>query len=166
MATSSDHNSKEVGGWLLLFCFLLTVVNPLITIAVLYLAFEAAAAVPKMLATSVLIALMTTPLMCYSIYAGVSLWKVKPGATSTAKNYLMTVLFCSIAGSVLSFLRLIFSSANHRAAESTFSFSLIGTILTIISVSIWYSYLNRSKRVGETYDEVPGNKSIALKLNG
>jgi hypothetical protein len=156
---------KQVGGWLLVLCLLLTIVNPVLSIAFLYLMFSIVADFPKMVAPAVLVIIVTAPLTCYSVYAGVALWKIKPGATATARNYLMTVLFCSIAGTAISFLRLIFSSSNLRGVEATFTFSLIGTILTIISVSIWHSYLNRSRRVGETYDEVPGNKSITLKLN-
>jgi Protein of unknown function (DUF2569) len=163
---SIEPGRKKVGGWLLVLCIMLTIVSPLLTITVLCLLFSIVADFPKLLGTVVLMTVVTVPLACYSLYAGVALWKIKPGATSTAKNYLIMLMFCSLSGLALSFLQLIFSHHSPRATETTFLFSLIETILTLLSVSIWHSYLNRSKRVGETYDEVVGNRSISLKING
>ena len=165
-AKHDPHVKKEVGGWLLVLCFLLTVVNPLLTVAMLYAVFSLVTDFPKLMGRAILVSAVAVPLMCYSIYAGLALWKIKPRATTIAKNYLLAVFFCSLLNSAISLLILMFSSGQaRRSAQESFSLSVISTVFTLIGVSVWYSYLNRSTRVGETYGEATGTKNITLKLN-
>lgn len=89
----------------------------------------------------------------FSIYAGVSLWKVRPNATATANFYLNTLLTYVILG-FLVIIILTFSSniPFNNLSQSWFGYIIKDTISTITFVFIIKLYLKNSRRVKNTYN--------------
>jgi Protein of unknown function (DUF2569) len=150
-APLNEPKYKGVGGWLLFFCISLTVFSPLITIvmgvASYSVAFQLLDRFPGVMAVTVIDTFLSLGLMAFSVYAGVSLWRVKSGAVQTAKRYLSCLLAYVVVASILPLMAGLPSEANE------------GMILEIIKdaskkvfyVAIWYAYLNKSKRVRATF---------------
>ena len=147
----AEPRYKGVGGWLLLFCLGLTVFSPLITLGSLVFAFGESsqyfAQFPGLLVITVVDTLLSVSLMAFSIYAGVRLWGIRPGAVRMAKIYLLCFLAYLAVSAVLPFMAGLPSVANAvmigEVAKSTFRGA--------IYFAIWYSYLNKSQRVRATY---------------
>src|SRR5215468_12784381 len=143
---------KGVGGWLLFFCLSLTVFSPLITIVTLTAsyteAFQLLDRFPGVMAITVIDTFLSLGVMAFSVYAGVSLWRLKPGAVQTAKRYLMCLLAYAAVTSILPFMSGLPSDVNE---------TLIAEVIKDASrkffyVAIWYAYLNKSKRVMATFE--------------
>jgi hypothetical protein len=142
---------KAVGGWLLLFCLGLTVFNPLMSLFSLAASYRESAPYfgqfPGLLVVTGLDTLLSLGLMAFSIYAGASLWRLRPGAVRTAKSYLMWFLAYQAVAIVLPFMVALGSTPDETIVGQTVK----GAFRGIIYVVIWYSYLNRSERVRATY---------------
>jgi len=151
-ATSVEPRYKGVGGWLLLFCLGLTVFSPLITIGSFAASYSQSSRYfdrfPGLLVITVIDTFLSLGLMAFSIYAGVCLWRIRSGAVQTAKKYLLWFLVYLAIAAVLPFMAGLPSTANDtllaEAAKNTFR--------GFIYFAIWYSYLNKSKRVRATYE--------------
>lgn len=142
---------KSVGGWLLFLCVILTIISPLITIFNLVRSYvqiqELYDVYPGLLNLLLIDSVLSLSLTVLSIRAGIALWKLKPEAVKTAKNYLVIFLVYSIIAIFLPFTAGLPSEAN-----SAMIFDIIkGFIRSLIFFGIWYSYLNQSKRVKATY---------------
>lgn len=90
---------------------------------------------------------------CFSIYAGVNLWKVRPNATAIANFYLNTLLIYIILG-FLVIIILTFSSniPFNNLSQSWFGYIIKDTISTITFVIMIKLYLKNSRRVKNTYN--------------
>ncbi len=151
-ATSVEPRYKGVGGWLLFFCLGLTVLSPLITLGSLVASYSESSqyfdTFPGLLVITVIDTFLSVGLMAFSIYAGVGLWRIRPGALQTAKKYLLWFLAYLAIAAVLPFMAGLPSAANDvligEVAKSTFR--------GVIYFAIWYSYLNKSQRVRGTYE--------------
>lgn len=156
MTTSSVPIAIEryrgVRGWLLFFCVGLTVLNPALFILALADVSQMPSWTPKpiqylMVITIIIGALMTL----YSISAGLSLWKIEPGAVEYAKRYLRINLVATGIQAVLPFL---FLGGERHAAAIAGALTVEGVkgfIIGLIGFAIWNTYLNRSKRIKATY---------------
>jgi hypothetical protein len=138
-----------IAGWLLLFCVILTVVNPLAS------AYEVATVVmPTFFATHVegvawllaIQALLIGGLAIFSVVAGLRLWLIKAGAVATARRFLWSYLLLSIAYFVL-WIVVVRSNSTLNLAAIGFAF----VARPIGFFAVWFSYLDHSKRVRETY---------------
>lgn len=151
LEASAAAGPVGVGGWLLFFCFSLTVLSPLVTLLSFFISFKEAGPYfgiyPGLKVITVIDTILSTGLMAFSIYAGVTLWRKKRNAVKVAKSYLFTVLVYSIVAGGLVFLAGLPSAANEvmtiEAAKGFFR--------TLAFFGIWYSYLNQSKRVKATF---------------
>jgi ABC-type spermidine/putrescine transport system permease subunit I len=90
--------------------------------------------------------------MTFSIYAGISLWRVKPGAVSLAKKYFLTVLAYAVIAAFLPFLAGLPAAANSAMIPDVAK----DTIRLLVYAAVWYSYLNKSVRVKATYGPLNG----------
>lgn len=142
-------NPPAIAGWLLLFCLILTVVNPLASV------YELATVIgPVFFATNVtkvawllaVQALLIAGLTIFSVVAGVRLWLIKAGAVATARRFLWAYLLLSIAYFVL-WITVVRPSSTPNLAAIGFGF----VVRPIGFFALWFSYLERSKRVRETY---------------
>jgi hypothetical protein len=146
-----DQKYKGVGGWLLLLCLGLTVFGPIMTIVNLGIGYSEYSAVfdrfPGIKRITIIDTLLSLGLMAFSIYAGMGLWSIRPGAVQMAKRYLLTFLGYLPISAVLPFMAGLPSAANNTMLAAVAP----GIIKGVIGFIIWYSYLNNSKRVRATY---------------
>ena len=132
---------EGVAGWLALFVFGLIVGFPGSVLV------EVVRMADKDTTTAAISALIGMPLACFSIYAGMRLWRIKPDAVKAAKRFLLTYLSMNLVAAAVAAV-LAFSSSEwaEPLADATTS-----PLPSLVYVGIWYSYLNRSKRVAATY---------------
>ena len=142
---------KGVGGWLLLLCLGLTVFGPLITLGSLVAAYGESSKYfdqfPGLLVITVIDTFLSLGLMAFSVYAGIGLWSVRPGAVQMAKRYLLCYMGYLAIAAVLPFMAGLPSAANEAMSAEVAKDTFRG----IIYFAIWHSYLNKSKRVRDTY---------------
>ena len=140
---------KGIGGWLLLLCVGLTVFTPIRTLGSLAGSYIESAQYfeqfPGLLIVTVVDTILSLGLMAFSVYAGLGLWRIRAGAVETAKNYLWWFLAYHVVAAALPFG---LPSEAHRAMMEQVVKNMVGAV---VAFAIWYSYLNRSKRVKATY---------------
>jgi hypothetical protein len=140
---------KEVVGWLLMFCLILTIVLP---VRIFYEIFWHA--IPKLIgAHAPLRALLLSAysilfsvIAVFSFVAGRRLWLVKPNAVRFARRYLLTYLSAHVAYFV--FWMLVDRPTSSVALAQMGWQHVVGPLPF---VALWYSYLEHSKRVRATY---------------
>jgi hypothetical protein len=151
---SGDEKLKGVRGWLLLFCFSLTVLDPVAVIVNLFTAADAAkpyfAQDPGLMRLVLANGVAGIALSVFSLYAGISLWKRLPGAPAVARKYLLTVLAYSV---LAPFLPHLLGPTKLGGSRESFALVSINSLFTILYVGAWYLYLDRSRRVRATYGE-------------
>ena len=173
----SKKVKKGVGGWLLLFVILLTIINPLLNFPEVLALLSS---IYQIFSFHLLILLFILPiiipiiieitsfigLICFSIYAGVSLWRVKPNAVKIAKIFLITQIIIYIINFIINLIIVISYVPIYPV---TIEFSDMGPIISKVCISsivsvAWFCYLTKSKRVKATYGKkVEGVESIEDK---
>jgi hypothetical protein len=140
---------RGVGGWLLLFIVSLTIITPVFQGYIVYNELKLYHAAPSPLLFKILAVdwSMRVILLVLGIYAGISLWRVKPGAPRVAKTYLVAVF----AQQVVLLLMGFWIASKLAATPENIGSVIMEPLRSIIYVVIWYSYLNKSKRVAATY---------------
>ena len=142
-------SSGGIGGWLLVLCLLLTIINPAV------LALAAATLVGGAVAPSALaVTFLSIRLLVASVgvAAGRALWHKRPGAVILAKTALMLFAVEAIA-------RL---STRVSLSEAPPGTRLPYAIAIIVFNGGWFLYLEKSRRVHATYDL----KSTGTPSNG
>ena len=142
---------KGVRGWLLLLCLGLTVFSPLFNLESLVKEYvdrsEYFGRFPRLQFITVTETLLIMGLMAFSIYAGVGLWSVRPGAVQVAKRYLFCVLGYHAVAAILPFMAGLPSAATDAMIPH-----VVGDVFEgVIMFAIWYLYLDNSKRVKATF---------------
>ena len=149
--TGSTQGPVGVRGWLLFFCLSLTVFSPLLTVVNLVSAYWQTSPLfdrfPGLQVITLLDALLSVGLTAFSIHAGVSLWKRRPGAVRTTKRYLVTLLAYTAVSCVLPFLAGL-PRGTHAAMLAEVA---KGLVRSLVFFGVWYSYLNKSRRVRNTF---------------
>lgn len=142
---------QGVRGWLLFFCVNLTVLGPLLTTVSVASGFAASREYfkdyPGFLAMMIIDAILGLGITGYGLFAGIQLWRIRPGAVLTAKRYLYCALICNaveigfpwMTGLPAEEIRAMVTANGRNAVRA------------LIPFAIWYSYLKRSKRVQATY---------------
>jgi hypothetical protein len=142
---------RGVGGWLLLFCIALTMFSPLITFSSFAWDYGAYSKYfgqfPGLLAITVIDTVLSLALMTFSVYAGIRLWRVRPGAVRLAKRYLLCFLVYRLFAAILPFMAGLPSAANDAMIEQ----STMDIFRAVIFFAVWYSYLIKSQRIRATY---------------
>lgn len=147
---------KGVRGWLLFFCISLTILSPLGNSILWVKAFNEVSQhlskFPGLRATFGIDGLLTILIIAFSIYAGISLWTVRPNAVKIAKSYLLAyVVIVTIESFFLPFMAGLPTELNGEIIKEGFK----GAGRAYLFFSIWNSYLNKSKRVKATYEDFP-----------
>ena len=149
-----------IRGWLLLFCLILLLLNPVASIVNLSSSFKISGPYfvlyPGLRIITVMDCIFSIGIVCFSIYAGVSLWRRHPRAIAIAKAFLLTFLGYSIVANSLPFLAGLPSHANKAMIAQ----ALIGVLRSALMVFLWYLYLVKSKRVRATFP-APGSAGPA-----
>ncbi|HXN50103.1 MAG TPA: DUF2569 family protein [Bryobacteraceae bacterium] len=147
----SDPRYQSVGGWLALFCLGLIVFTPLLTLNSLVDAHSSAVRLadryPGFLITTLVDGVLSLALAAFSAYAGLGLWRIRPGAVRTAEIYLLCYLCYQGIAAVLPFMAGFPASANHALTEGVYKNLTRG----LLYFGVWYGYLNKSRRVKATY---------------
>jgi len=143
---------KGVGGWLFLLCINLTILDPFANLLNLAVGthlgrphFDQNPAMQRLLLIN---GVCSIGLAVFSIYAGMSLWRVLPNAVSTARKYLGAAFLYTIVSLFLPHLTGISEDISKEVGTT----SLINSIVTAIYLYAWYQYLKRSRRVRATYN--------------
>ncbi len=143
---------KGVRGWLLLLCVILTIFTPLSTFFNLSYGYGQVSPYfdlyPGLLAVSIIDILLSSGLIIFSFYAGISLWRIKPNAVGTIKSFMLYLLVYSILVFFLPFIAGLSSGDTQIMFESI----LGNSVRMWVWLAIWYNFINRSKRVKATYE--------------
>ena len=142
---------KGVGGWLLLFCLQLTIFNPISSVYNLVSGYSGLKnhfnTFPGLWTFFISDAILSSGIIIFSIYAGISLWQTRKGAVKIAKIYLLVFIIYSVVEGILLFTAGLPSQAlNSIIGETTKDF-----VKSLVYFAIWYSYLVKSKRVKNTF---------------
>ena len=145
-----------IGGWLLLFIASLTIITPAFQGYIVYNELKLYQAAPSPLLFKILAVdwFMRIILMLLGIYAGIRLWLVKPGAPRVAKAYLVAVF----AQQVVLLLMGFWIASKVTATPENIGSVIMEPLRSIIYVVVWYSYLNKSRRVSATFPDLSPSK--------
>jgi Protein of unknown function (DUF2569) len=149
----SDQNEQHRGvrGWLLILCLNVAILDPLTMLFTIFLVTSATKPYfgehPELLRLCLASGLCRLALAVFSVYAGIALWKIVPGAVSVAKKYFLAVLLYSFVASLLPVLVGVPRESYQEFAGET----VFNGFLTMAYAITWYIYLQRSRRVKATY---------------
>jgi hypothetical protein len=156
-AAKNKDSLSGFGGWLILLVLSLVVLSPLETIIGVAAtisghtiwftdplgSIEVAGPIVYwvLIETAAVIALM-----CYGIYAGLKLLKIRPRAVRTAKTFLIAVFVYNLGMFVITLV------AQHRG--NTRMDDLVTAELRNVAFALfWWAYLETSDRVAATYSD-------------
>jgi hypothetical protein len=148
-----DPKLQGVRGWLLFFCVTLVLLNPLATLGIF--AFSTwqlvpiYARMPGLLVVTIVDGVVSFALMSLAVYAGISLWRVRPGAVKLANTFLLAGVVYVLVAPLFIFL----AGLPAGLAASTLLGSYSTAARSLLYYAIWFSYLRRSKRVQATYSQ-------------
>jgi hypothetical protein len=144
---------KGVKGWLLLLCLNLAVFDPTAVLLNLFMATNSTGADfgkhPELLRLTFIGGVPRIALMVFSLYAGLSLWKMVPGAVATARKYLV----CLFLFSMFSLFLPNMVGVTEKLYPGISAANDINVMITMAHIAAWYLYLGLSKRVKATYIE-------------
>jgi hypothetical protein len=149
---------KGVNGWLLLLCINLTILDPFAMlfnlVSITYFVKPHFDNFPALINLMLISGSCGLAIMVFSVYSGISLWKMLPNAVSTVKKYFFVVFFYSLFSVVLPSLVGLPEKAQVDFSANT----AFNSLITVLYIAVWYIYLNRSKRVKATYGTGKGHE--------
>ena len=164
-AFAPENPLVGVKGWLLFFCVVLTVLSPLLTTVNIVNGYNETSPFFEIfpgLKTAVMTdTILSILVMCFSIFAGISLWTRRPNAVKIAKAYLITVLIYTILEVPI---LLVLAGLPSEANEIILKGALFMIVRGAFFFGIWYSYLSRSQRVAATYGTRVEDDYVGLNI--
>jgi hypothetical protein len=149
--TKTDYYG--VKGWLLLLCVTFTILDPLTgfltLMGVTNLLKPHFNEDPGLLKIILIGGICSTCLIVYSMYAGVSLWKLAPNALITAKRYLRLLFYYSFFAIFLPSL----VGLTEKTQTEFYKMNPLNNIIVMVYAGMWYLYLMKSRRVKATYGD-------------
>jgi hypothetical protein len=156
MKSTENHTNAQldgVKGWLLILCLILILVNPVASISNIYSSFKIASpffkVYPGLRVITITDGILSIGIICFSIYAGISLWRIRPNGVAIVKAFLLLFMGYAVVANILPFLAGLPANANEAMIAQAF----IGVLRSAIFVFIWYMYLEKSKRVCATFPD-------------
>ena len=154
--TAGGRGPAGVGGWLGLLCVCLTIVLPAVSLLDLLAAWIPALwdrsqglvpghSGPSLFAYLSLHTLLAVGVSIYGIKIGLSLWRLKPGAVTSAKTFITVFLAFS---AVRALLPLLFELPWVTVRTG---WILLQAAVPALLCSLCYGYLSKSRRVAATY---------------
>jgi hypothetical protein len=146
---------KGIGGWLLFFIFTLVFFSPLyqlydFTANPQFYFWESGAIIYESVAVAIVY-------YTWGIIVGILLWKRKPKAVIWAKEFLIAALVVSIFLTIYSYG--LFSTEDYDLI-------LYDSFRSIVYFGIWFSYLNLSRRVKNTFEDRKLNWKRVIAISG
>jgi TPR repeat protein len=129
---------RGVGGWLLLFCIVTTIIAPLAHIA------DAAKS------NDTVVTLIDVSFTILAFYTGLSVWRVRRHAFRWVRAYLIMIFCFGIAAYVLSLGQASDNSVTIAELIAT-RINTSQTIGSVIAAVMWWQYFKKSKRVNATF---------------
>jgi hypothetical protein len=161
---SERHNSSlhGVGGWLLFFIFTLVFFGPAARLFSFLLAFRqniqtfAQAPHPHSLYTFYSVEqLVSFGIYGYGIFAGIQLWKTRPGAVEHAKRFIVALLLFAFADYVMAIIWVLLMTPEAvrtlALPEVLYGQAAKALLQTAVYAAVWYAYLLKSERVRVTF---------------
>lgn len=146
-----DFRYQGVGGWLMFLVISLILIRPLMLCSVLgqYEQFWGPhyGSYPFLKVIRIVNLVVGLGAICFSIYAGYCLLKIRPRAVEITKTYLAisAIALCLVEP------LLLFSGFPERVNSEILRALPLDTIQGFVYPTIWYLYLSKSKRVATTY---------------
>jgi hypothetical protein len=144
---------KGVKGWLLLLCVSMAILTPMTGLISLMAVtnelkpyFDQDPALFKLVLIS---GICNICLLVYSMYAGVSLWRLSPNAVASAKRYLVVLFHYSFFSIFLPQL----VGLSEKTHLEIYKDNPLYNLIVMLEACLWYFYLRKSKRVKATYGE-------------
>lgn len=149
MAVKVEEQYKGVGGWLLLLCINLTILDPASIVLGVFGALPLAdfEKNPEMLRFMLISGVCRLALAAFSLYSGTALWRIQPNGPNIARRYFQAATLYSAFALLLPG---IVGLSDELYAEMAGA-SLLSSVITICYVMAWYLYLVKSKRVKATF---------------
>jgi hypothetical protein len=148
-----DKNYKGVKGWLLLLCVSMTILTPMTGLVSLMAVSDALKPHfdqdPALFNLVLISGICNICLLVYSMYAGMSLWRVAPNAVTSAKRYLLVLFHYSFFSIFLPQL----VGLSEKTQTEIYKTSPLFNLIVMLEAFMWYLYLRKSKRVKATYGE-------------
>jgi hypothetical protein len=149
--TGKDY--KGVAGWLLLLCVSMVILTPLTGLTSLMAVSEALKPYfdqdPALFKLVLISGICNICLLVYSMYAGVSLWRLAPNAVLSAKRYLVVLFQYSFFSIFLPQL----VGLSEKTQTEIYKTSPLFNLIVMLEACLWYLYLRKSKRVKATYGD-------------
>jgi hypothetical protein len=149
--TGKDY--KGVKGWLLLLSVSMAILTPMTGLTSIMAVtnelkpyFDQDPALFKLVLIS---GICNISLLVYSMYAGVSLWRVSPNAAASAKRYLVVLFHYSFFSIFLPQL----VGLSEKTRLEIYKDNPLYNLIVMLEACMWYFYLRKSKRVKATYGE-------------
>lgn len=121
---------RGVGGWLLFFCVVTTIITPLVSM------------VEAVNSNDPIVILTEVAFTILALCTGLSLWRVRPHALRWVRAYL-------IAGPCLSMIAVY--ALQGQATYTTYEPTSNPVVAAVIFVVTWWQYFRKSKRVKATF---------------
>jgi Protein of unknown function (DUF2569) len=144
-----SEGPKEISGWLLVLCLVLTVISPgssLYQIFANIVPRLGTAENPNRILLLGVHCVLFGALAMFSFATGLKLWLVRPGAVTFTRRFWLTYLIANIA--YFGFWMLLFHPSRGVGLAAMGYEHVAGPILPF---ALWSVYLQHSKRVRETY---------------
>lgn len=148
-----DNNYKGVKGWLLLLCVSMAILTPITGFVSLTTVTDALKPHfdedPALFKLVLISGICNICLLVFSMYAGVSLWRIAPTAVRSAKRYFIVLFHYSFFS--IFFPQLV--GLSEKTLTDVYKTSPIFNFTVMLEAFLWYLYLRKSKRVKATYGE-------------
>jgi hypothetical protein len=143
---------KGIKGYLLLMCISLTILDPCSILLNLIIMTNLTKPYfnkhPGLLKMVLINGTCSIGLAVFSIYAGISLWKLLPKAIITAKKYLLAISLYSVFSIFIPTLVGIQAESLKGIVSVN---NVFNSLITVLYASVWYLYLKKSRRVRVNY---------------
>lgn len=147
------NDYKGVKGWLLLLCVCLAILDPMAGIFNLMIITDVMRPYfdqdPALFNLVLVGGICNICLLVYSMYTGVSLWKVSLNAVIGAKKYFLILFHYSF---ISIFFPQLFGLSEKTQTE-IYKMNPLNNVIIMLYAFIWYLYLRKSKRIKATYGE-------------
>jgi hypothetical protein len=153
-ATFPPRELRGIGGWLMFLVLCLTIFGPVISLFFVILLLVGAGSVgntqPEIARFALVLSLLIIPYSVWGLMAGTGLWKMRPGAATRTKQYL---LYGSIPFSIITnFLPLLMLPPSDQNAQALAG-AVVGSVIGVGLALAWNAYLSKSRRVAATFPQ-------------
>lgn len=144
---------KGVGGWLVFFCVVLTILGPLHFLAQISIAWKqfppVFAQFPNLKTAIMWEQAGLIALLIYGFIVGCMIWNGNPRGREIAKKFLLIRLFGFIGIEFITVV--IMRELPSQVVASVIDGVAVAVFVNLISFLIWWLYFKKSKRVRNTY---------------